>query len=466
MNVRTFRVFCALLPAVVVALTVGAPSSARPHKASAPAAEPNVVLIMTDDMNDTDLNYMPLTQQLLVDAGTSIRDYLSPHPLCCPARAMTITGEYAQNNGVHHNGGPYNAANLQDGPNNVGRWVLDTGVGSYRTAWIGKALNDMGQATTASLPGWSDYDITTNCIFCSSGNRYWDNGAQTVSSQYTTYYVRDRTGEDIDRYTSNGHPFFIYANPIAPHNMRTAKGQPIGPPIPAGQDLNTMDGVPNPSVGKPSFNVGNDVYAHQSHTTAELNTLFHRRIESLQAVDRYVRYVVNRLAADGVLDRTYIVFTSDNGYLIGEHTLEGKNFPYEEDMQVPLVIRGPGIPAGATVSATANVVDLASTVADITGATPERTQDGRSLLPIVRGVDPGYTRTLIQAGSVNLPWSWRGVRNGQYTYVEHTNGPEELYDRNADPFELDNLAGTMPVVEAQLAAQLDTLRNCTGVSCQ
>jgi N-acetylglucosamine-6-sulfatase len=184
----------------------------------------------------------------------------------------------------------------------------------------------------------------------------------------------------------------------------------------------------------------------------------------LQSVDRMVRKVVDTLSADGVLDNTYIIFTCDNGYLLGEHDMEGKNMPYEEDMQIPFLIRGPGIPDGP-VNKTMNLVDIPPTIEQITGATPGRPQDGKSIIPVINGGD-GYNATLIQAGSSTEPWSYRGMRDGQWTYVEHSDGTEELYDRNADPFELTNLAGQRPEVEADFKARLAILENCAGSACQ
>lgn len=455
-----------LLPCAVLAILGSAlPTGAVPPAVG--AVRPNVVLIMTDDMNDDDLQWMPLTRSLIRKTGTDVTDFLAPHPLCCPARAMVLTGEYAQNNGVHDNDGPYDQRNLVDPGNNVGRWLQDAG---YRTAIVGKFLNDFGQRTSTSLPGWDIFNITTACIFCSYGATYWDNGRQTTSSQYTTYYVRDRTLDYIKRFSRRGEPFFIWANPIAPHDMKPHLQRRVRDPIPAPRDLYTLTDVPLPSASKPSFNEA-DVsdkpaeYQVDAKTRRDMAEEFHRRIESLQAVDRMVRSVVEALAAAGQLDNTVIIFTSDNGYLLGEHRLDGKNFPYEEDLQVPLLMTGPGIPVGRRVHETMNLVDLPATIADITGAVPERTQDGRSMLPVITGSEPGYDSTLIQAGSGDAEWSWRGVRDKQWTYVAHTSGEHEVYDRLTDPFELNNVYGSDPALEEQLQARLDELETCSGAAC-
>ena len=459
-------------PSALIALAIASVSAVlapMPATNEAVAAErTNVVLILADDMNDYDLDYMPLTRQLLGAQGTEFTDFLSPHPLCCPARAELLTGQYAHNNGVHDNGGEYGQRGLRDGANNVGRWLRKAG---YRTAIVGKFLNGFGPAMTRSLPGWNVFNIATRCVLCSHGTTYWNDGRPITSDQYTTNYVRDRTVDYIRRFSGRGFPFFIHANVVAPHNMKPGRDvRALGPPIPAPRDSGTMTHIPAPFVDKPSFNEGDvsDKPSHWQRAFVDRSTMvsqFHRRIESLQAVDRMVRAIVRALSATGQLDNTAIIFTSDNGYLLGEHRLDKKNFPYEEDIQAPLLVRGPGVPAGASVEETMSLVDIPATIAEFAGATPERMQDGRSMLPVIAGA-LGYETSLIQAGSAAGPWSWRGVRDGNWTYVEHVSGERELYDRTSDPFQLENVYGTKPVVEVRLQAELERLKTCAGTVCQ
>ena len=155
--------------------------------------------------------------------------------------------------------------------------------------------------------------------------------------------------------------------------------------------------------------------------------------------------------------------------MLGEHRLTGKDVAYEEALQVPMLLRGPGIPVGETSDATTTTVDIAPTIAEIAGAAPERVQDGVSMLPVAQGTRPGYDQVLIQAGARNREWKFRGVRHSRWTYVEHIGlagptGVVELYDRHADPYQLRNLGGR-PKVKARFASALDTLRDCAGASC-
>ena len=117
---------------------------------------------------------------------------------------------------------------------------------------------------------------------------------------------------------------------------------------------------------------------------AWLEDEYRRRLRSLQAIDDMVETIVGTLEATGALERTYVIYTSDNGFHMGEHRLiAGKDTPYEEDIRVPMVMRGPGVPEGVRIDAMALNIDLAPTFAEIAGIEPPAFVDGRSLLPLL-----------------------------------------------------------------------------------
>jgi arylsulfatase A-like enzyme len=238
---------------------------------------------------------------------------------------------------------------------------------------------------------------------------------------------------------------------------------------------------------------------------ALLDDRYQRRLRSLLAVDEMVSSLVETLAAAGSLDNTYIVFTSDNGYHLGEHAIPvGKQSPYDESLRVPLIVRGPGVPAGAVVDAIALNIDLAPTVADLAATSPADFVDGRSLAPLLDGDPPAEWRHgfLVEHYDRTLPDQWGvpgqlpveeapedqegfaegnlvtgvtpvnsppylALRTVQYLYVEYANGERELYDMLADPYQLQNLATTAdPALLADLATKLDQLRVCAGADCR
>jgi N-acetylglucosamine-6-sulfatase len=244
---------------------------------------------------------------------------------------------------------------------------------------------------------------------------------------------------------------------------------------------NLFDDVPLPQRRVPSFNEA-DVSdkpkwisrpplrrAEQQHLTE----LFQRRIESLQSVDDAVARTLSALDEVGELDDTLVIFSSDNGYLLGEHRFSGKIVGYEPSLQVPLLMRGPGVPAGRRSAETVGTLDLAPTIADAAGATPGLDVDGRSMLPIAAGKAKGWDTLLIQGGP-RLPrsgdeWIYRGVRTDRYTYLEYKRtGERELYDRRLDPNQLHNVVGEprYAAAQAELRRRLLALQDCAGADCR
>ena len=174
---------------------------------------------------------------------------------------------------------------------------------------------------------------------------------------------------------------------------------------------------------------------------------------------------------------------------LGEHRMrQGKILPYEPSLRVPLMIRGPGIPAGQVRSDPFTMIDFAPTILAAAGIRPPGSVDGESLLEVARSGDRGWDRGILtetgpravsqdaeesdnflvgESGPSPLRFS-QGVRTGDYLYVEHASRERELYDLRRDPREVTNLVdrpGSRRVVRA-MAHELDVLRNCVGVDCR
>ncbi len=179
--------------------------------------------------------------------------------------------------------------------------------------------------------------------------------------------------------------------------------------------------------------------------------------------------IMAALRAEGELDDTLIVFTSDNGYFYGEHGIQnGKVLAYEPSIRVPLVLRGPGVPAGARRRQLVTNADLAPTILAAAGGVPGKVQDGRSLFPLLD--DPGleWGRDLLVEGAAGLNQpAYDALRTYRYTFVEYTTGERELYDLERDPFQLQSLHADPAHAEVQeeLARRLARLRDCAGTDC-
>jgi arylsulfatase A-like enzyme len=172
-----------------------------------------------------------------------------------------------------------------------------------------------------------------------------------------------------------------------------------------------------------------------------------RMLESLRSVDRSVGELVDALQRKGALDHTVVMFASDNGFLLGEHGLKGKIWPYEESIRVPLVVRTPWASGGVTDTHLVTNADYAATFAELAGTKPGLRQDGRSLVPLLHGRPGGWPSAILveYLGAPKAdrygPPPFEAVRTERYLYVEYRAGGRELYDLRSDPHEESNLAG-------------------------
>jgi arylsulfatase A-like enzyme len=462
----------ALLVATLLLVTVAGPGLlGSPTGHAQVAVRPNIILITTDDMAETDLRWMPKTNTMLRDMGVRVGDFISNHPLCCPARAQIFTGQYAHNNGVRTNGGDYGGyPNLIDKGNHVGAWLTAAG---YKTAFVGKHLNGWNDSAHHQ-PGWTIFNPYLKGIYNPFEITTFNNGRpKHYSGIHTSDLISRLTVDYIKRFSASGAPFFIWASQVSPHIM-LVRGRWVDP-VPAARHRYLYPTAVPPSLSRPSFNEADvrdkPVYVRERALYSRTRAIAaHRaRIRTLRSVDDQVAATLQALRATGELANTYLFFTSDNGFLLGEHRWAGKNVPYEEALQVPLLVRGPDLPGGVIRNATYAVIDLAPTFVDLAGATAQRTMDGRSMMATLRAAAPGYSRLLIQAArGEHEPWWWRGVRTAGYTYVTYSDGFEELYDRNIDPYQVNNAAGdpSQAQVLAAHRADLDALRDCSGDSCR
>jgi PKD repeat protein len=187
-----------------------------------------------------------------------------------------------------------------------------------------------------------------------------------------------------------------------------------------------------------------------------------QRLLALMGADDSIDALLTALGAD--IANTIVIFTSDNGFMKGEHRVPwGKSVVYEESARVPLYIMGAGFPAGKTVHSVCSGVDLAPTICALAGATPSgRTFDGRSLVDYVAHPEFGLDRAVMIDDS-----GYRCVRTTNWKYVLHTTKEEELYDLLHDPYELTSQHANpaYAAVKAKLVTALNAIQNATGSAC-
>jgi arylsulfatase A-like enzyme len=459
----------------------GAPRAADQASARPRDVRPNIVFILTDD-EDVGLHAaMPKTKALLHDLGTTFENYFVTYSLCCPSRATTLRGQYPHNTGVRGNlppeGGFATFRALGRDTSTIATWLQAAG---YRTAMFGKYLNGY-QPAEGVPPGWTEWYVGGNAY---RGYDYAlnENGAVVSYGSAPTDFLVDvlarKTADFIRR--SDQRPFFAYVAPYTPHGPATAAPRHDAlftdaelPRSPAFDEADVSD-KPRAVRGRPPL---------RPRMIARLEALHRRRLRSLQSVDDLVDSVVSALRQTGQLDRTYIIYTSDNGFHLGEHRLlQGKNTAYEPDIRVPFVVRGPGVPAARRRSDIVLNNDLAPTFAAMTGVDAPDWVDGRSVLPLLRERPAQWHRAAFlverrggldaqaepgDADDLRGANSFYAIRTREHTFVLHANGERELYDLRRDPHQLENLAGRADaVLEQRLADWLKALVNCRGVSCR
>ncbi len=444
---------------------------------------PNVVVFLTDDMRKDDLGYLPNVRRLLADEGMTFTQAQSPHPLCCPARAELMTGQYAQNNGVHHNSGKYGGWQAFDPSSTIATWADDAG---YASALHGKHLNHF-DANAPADDGWTNFDILLEPATDYKHFTFFN--GDSFTNDYVTTRIDERTVADIDTWGGT-RPFMIFANHVAPHIWfpASAKGDGDGdrggrvPPA-APAYAKTLAGLKPKAFKAPSFNEADmrdkeaTVRSRAKLPPNKLRKLNLARIRSLLSVDDAVAHTVTALERTGQLENTYIVFTSDNGYALGEHRYTGKDRLFDEILDVPLVIRGPGVPAGTRSTRAVTTIDLTVTLAQLMGLHPTLRTDGMSFVDTLRNPKKRGLRDtmLIQTGakdaSARFPgWAYRGVLTQRYSYGRRINnglGDGFLYDRHKDPYELTNRldATRYRAVRRELERRYRALASCSGRTC-
>jgi arylsulfatase A-like enzyme len=318
-------------------------------------------------------------------------------------------------------------------------------------------------------PGWDDWYGHIAAFEDGRFFDYWvnDNGSVTrygsTEAEYSADLETKHAVSFVRASAGRPEPIFLMLNPQAPHSPAKYAERhgadfrySLAPRVPSFNESNVGD--------KPSW-----VQRIPYMTEAEVDEAdrFQRfRLRSLRAVEEMIEQVVQALAETGRLERTYILFTSDNGLLMGQHRAVGrKGNPYEESAGVPLIVRGPGVPAGRT-DAFALTIDVAPTLLELAGVPIPESVDGRSLAPFLRGSAPAAWRqdVLIENWSDGPSLA---LRTPDWAYFHLDTEEFELYDMKQDPYQLENLyrRADRSLIEG-LAGRLRTLSACRGASCR
>ena len=411
---------------------------------------PNIVVVVTDDMRDSDWQALPMTQELVNDQGTVFPNFYLTTAVCSPSRASILTGLYAHNHGVTRNSGRKGGTD-QFKQRNLAERSLPNALQQvgYRTGLFGKFMN--GTSEQGRIPGpWDRWLVSTELAYYRPLMN--DNGKPRrfqKKSHYSTDIIADHAVEFI-RTTPSESPLFLLFTPKAPHGPATParrhRGAFAGALRERSPDLNETD------VG----DKGELIRTSKSASLGSLDKLERQRLETLVAVDEAVARIIGALDDAGRLQNSYIFVLSDNGYMMGSHRLLTKDAPYREATRVRMAVRGAAFPPGVDARVAANI-DIAPTIVDLAGTSlPD--PDGLSLAA------PSARDAVLLQGFGGID-SYEAVRTVRHLYVEFSRGARELYDYEDDPYELDNLLPQDEAAAAPLVARLSALRECGGAGC-
>ncbi|KAK8137059.1 hypothetical protein PG984_004999 [Apiospora sp. TS-2023a] len=367
-----------------------------PQKQS--ASRPNIVLILTDDqdLHMDSIDYMPYVKEHLINHGTFYKKHFCTTALCCPSRATLMTGKAAHNTNVTNVVPPYGGYPkfVRQGLNDkyLPIWLQDAG---YNTYYTGKLFNahSVDNYHRPHAAGWTASDFLLDPFtYWYMNSTYQRNTDAPVSyeGRHTVEVLTEKTlgllGDAIAANDRDSSPFFLGIAPVAPHaniwspnfahgGHSDIRDVEFTPPVPMERHKDlfasvTVPRTPNFNPEKPSSGGGwIRSLPRQTPENVDYNDQFYRqRLRALKGVDELVDAVVKKLEKNGLLDNTYIFYTTDNGYHIGQHRLQpAKHF--EEDINIPLIVRGPGVAAGAVeTNLVTTHTDLAPTFLSIAGA--------------------------------------------------------------------------------------------------
>jgi len=450
------------LPATLLAHCLRASLERIIDDAAPEPLRPNVVLVLTDDQRPETLEFLPEIDRL-ADQGVLFTNAFATTSICTPSRASIYSGQYAHNHGSRTNNRVF------DDSDTLAPWMSEAG---YATGFFGKYRNDIVPGAHVP-PGWDEWNAFSreeeSQFTCGGPNSCFydyplnENGVLTMygdaAEDYSTDVLADRLLDFVEEHGSL--PFFAVYAPYAAH----------APAKPAPRHEGSFADLP---PWRPlSWNAGDlslkplwVAFARFLFGPAQAAATDQGRIdgiESLQSVDEAVGDLVGELERLGLRDNTIVIFTSDQGLHWGEHGWTSKLTAYEESIRIPFVVSYPlRSPLRDERTEMVLNIDIAPTIAEAADAVTGPV-DGSSLLPLLEGPAPWRDDFLIENFVAFIAQPNLAIRTPRWKYIL-TDSPagvvEELYDLDADPHELANLAFDPDhgSVLARLASRLAELR--------
>ncbi|KAF2727600.1 arylsulfatase-like protein [Polyplosphaeria fusca] len=497
----------------------------RPGPPQAPlgglSKRPNIVFVLTDDqdLHMNSLDYLPHLQKHLLAEGTFYKRHFCTIALCCPSRVSLWTGKAAHNTNVTDVNPPYGGYPkfISQGLNEnfLPIWLQEAG---YNTYYTGKLFNahTIENYNSPHVKGFTGSDFLLDPFTYQYLNSSYQRNKEPpvrYEGRHTLEILAEKAYGFLDDAAKQDSPFFLAIAPVAPHSnvaLDNLQG-PIekivanfSPPIPLERHRHMFKDVKVPRTENFNPHKSSGVnwisrLPRQSQENVDFNDHFYRqRLRALQGVDEIIDGVVSRLDGYGLLDETYIIYSTDNGYHIGQHRMQpGKECGFEEDINIPLIIRGPGIPRNLTTEIITTHTDLAPTILKLAGAPLRGDFDGAAIPLTSSGIEEAK---LTRHEHVNVEYwgfalgegkdwggdrfhfnnTYKGLRilgqSYDYYYSVWCTNEHELYNIENDPGQLHNLLGEdsstsyllgypLHKVVSRLDSLLFVLKSCKGETC-
>ncbi|HSE30115.1 MAG TPA: sulfatase [Pyrinomonadaceae bacterium] len=467
----------ALVAAMLIALTSISFTQSDPQR-----SRPNIIFILVDDLRWDELGITghPFLKTPNIDRigreGALFRNAFMTTPLCSPSRASFLTGQYAHTHGITDN------VDRSVASHKLITFPLLLHQAGYATAFIGKWHMGNDDSPRPGFDRWVSFKGQGSYIHAEIN----EDGKDVKPAGYITDILNGYALEFIKR--RHDKPFLLYLAHKAIHpevrqrddgSVDLAQAEHF---IPAARHQKLFVGkkVPRrpsamrPPTGKPALERAIDDLPPLGAATATRNETVLGRLRSLMAIEDGVGEILKSLKETNQLDNTVIVFTSDNGYFYGEHGLSvERRLAYEESIRMPLLMRYPQlIKPGTVVSEFALNIDVAPTLLELTGVPAPAATEGRSLVPLLKGVRTDWRKSfLIEYYSDKVfprirQMGYKAVRTERWKYIHYLelDGMDELYDLKADPYEMRNIinrpdaASTVDEMKRELQRWLKTGR--------
>ena len=470
---------------------------------SAPPPSPNIIVIMADDHAERAISAYGSTLirtpniDRLADEGILFSSSFVTNAICAPSRAALLTGKYSHRNGLRDNRDEFDSSQMT-----FPKLLQQAG---YETALVGKwhlKTEPTGFDHWRVLIGQGHYYRPV----------FLENGLEVEHPGYVTDLITDFALDFLDNRDA-GKPFLLLYQHSAPHrnwmpspkhldlfadrdlplpptlrddyegrpaaheaDMRiddmylsfdlklhdrsyereTGTGGKIGyDPEPAWENSYARMTEQEKAAWDAHYEPINHAFAENPPEGTELTEWKYQRyikdyLRCVASIDDNLGRLLDRLDEQGLRDNTIVIYTSDQGFYLGEHGWYDKRFMYEESMRTPLIIRYPrGIPAGQVADALVVNLDTAPTLLDYAGVPVPPEMQGRSLRPLTLGETPENWRQGVYYHYYEYPHGWHnvrphyGVRTDRYKLIHFYGELDvwELYDLERDPHELTNLCG-------------------------